>query len=554
MIPNIMFDTGSEGEVRVFESLRNQLPNTYIVMHSVRWIGGTTQSQGEADFIIFHPQKGVMVIEVKAGILEYKNREWYQTNRNTGIAKQIRDPEEQASNSKFELIKTLNSRKCLVCHAVWFPSVCFDKATLPMNYDEAMLFDQMSLLQPQKDIDRAFSYWGEKIGISTNLDNIETENIINTLAPNLRLIPSMKIDYDNAEKHFIQLTREQAIILDFLKFQKKAVIAGAAGTGKTLIAIEKARQLHNEGKKTLFLCFNNLLATYLNKQYSHYGFKISTFDSLASSFGVTQPTYEKTRTFFLELLLDDNSDFFYTNIVIDEGQDFENDWLEYLEYRATDCFYVFYDENQSLYNKELPSLISNAPTKLTLSINCRNTEAIAKTAYGAINLQKKSIHTLSGVKGIQPTLLPELSIKDLAKQINLVINDFCIKTSVPLHNVAVITMNTWNDSILKKMSNEMKIKWGDSLEENMVHFNTARKYKGLEADLLIITDLDWNSMQSDVYKRLLYTTCSRAKHQLYIVSPNIEDIDTELVLRSILGEESKRVGTRKFLKLLNLKS
>ena len=87
MIPHKAYQTGSEGEDRIFESLQSQLPNSYTVFHSVRWVGSDRKrSQGEADFLVFHPQKGVLIIEVKAGIIEVdNNRTWSQTNRNTGL-------------------------------------------------------------------------------------------------------------------------------------------------------------------------------------------------------------------------------------------------------------------------------------------------------------------------------------------------------------------------------------------------------------------------------------------------------------------------------------
>lgn len=556
MIPSTMVETGSEGEVRVFESLRSLLPDEYIVMHSLRWIGSSTKrSQGEADFAIFHPQKGLMAIEVKAGIMEYNNRQWKQTNRNTGIGKYITDPEHQASESKFKFINLLKNKRLMICHAVWFPSVDVFGIILPPNYNEEMLFDQKALQEPKKYLDKAFSFWEKETGYITNLSKEEESSIINSLAPNFRLAPSMKLEYQTNENSFVQLTDEQTRIIDFLKFQDKATIFGAAGTGKTFIAIEKARQLHEEGKNVIFLCYNNLLSEYLNLLYSHYGFTISTFDSLALKQVGNRGSYKDTRESFLNYLYSNENDFIYTDIVIDEGQDFESDWLEYLDLSINGVFYVFYDHNQSLYGKELPKFIANSPTRLTLTINCRNTESIAKTAYKVINEYNKSVKVLSGIEGKQPELLPLLStFTDQSKQINKVINKFCSLTSVPLHKIAVITMENWDESSLSKISEIFKMKWSRNIENNHVLFNTARKFKGLEADLIIITDFDWYKMEDETYRNLLYTAFSRAKHQLYIISADIDTIDTSRVLKYLLGANSKRTGRRNLLKLLNLKN
>lgn len=81
---------GSEGEKQVYEAL-HRLSNDYVVFYSFRWLGTITQrrSEGEADFVMFHPSKGVLSIEVKAGDIGYRGGNWIQTNRHTGEEKVI---------------------------------------------------------------------------------------------------------------------------------------------------------------------------------------------------------------------------------------------------------------------------------------------------------------------------------------------------------------------------------------------------------------------------------------------------------------------------------
>ena len=62
---------------------------------------------------------------------------------------------------------------------------------------------------------------------------------------------------------------EQKCILNYLTEQKTAVIQGVAGTGKTLIAMEKARRHADAGERVLFLCYNAQLKTYLSENYTH---------------------------------------------------------------------------------------------------------------------------------------------------------------------------------------------------------------------------------------------------------------------------------------------
>ena len=145
MIPPIPTDFhGSRGEERIFRALRS-LPDEVIVLHSLRWSNSGSwnpninKPQGEGDFVVLHPQFGILVLEVKGGEIRCNDGQWYQKNRKTGYEEKIW-PEEQASRTKFRILEELKTRfggtdSTLVCHAVWFPDQLIDdRACLPMSY------------------------------------------------------------------------------------------------------------------------------------------------------------------------------------------------------------------------------------------------------------------------------------------------------------------------------------------------------------------------------------------------------------------------------------
>lgn len=152
--------------------------------------------------------------------------------------------QKKQTNLSLSLLRYLEILNCLVCHAVWFPSVSFPKNNLPPNYHPDMILDGESVLNPEKAIENVFNYWSKELNRTTQLNKAQEESVIQKIAPTLNLLPSLKLDFDNREQRFVKLTS--------LKLQQKAAISGSAGTGKTFIALEKTRQLHQEGAKVVF--------------------------------------------------------------------------------------------------------------------------------------------------------------------------------------------------------------------------------------------------------------------------------------------------------------
>ena len=67
---------GSVGEERIYTAL-SKLPNEYVVFHSVHWNKAKPSGNivwGESDFAVFHPCRGLIVIEVKSGGISCKFR------------------------------------------------------------------------------------------------------------------------------------------------------------------------------------------------------------------------------------------------------------------------------------------------------------------------------------------------------------------------------------------------------------------------------------------------------------------------------------------------
>ena len=87
MIPCVVSDedfNNSIGERDVYEALEQGLPDDCIVFHSIGWQKRDQfdfPQWGEADFTVFLPRYGILVIEVKSGAIHCKENKIYQENR-----------------------------------------------------------------------------------------------------------------------------------------------------------------------------------------------------------------------------------------------------------------------------------------------------------------------------------------------------------------------------------------------------------------------------------------------------------------------------------------
>ena len=252
MLPPEVKKFQHSSERKVYEVLHQDLPASVTVFYSFWWLhsggngdaddGRDTAVQGEGDFVIFDPARGVMVIEVKGGTVTCKRGEWRQKNRRRGTEK-TSWPQGQANTTSHEIRKRVRravpeAASLLFCHAVWFPECTPDRKSLPWDCPSEILLDAKDVAHPEVGIRRVFEFWRKRFSEFGGIGTKYAKRVFEELAPSSGFAASI----GELETEFFRLTRNQAKIIDFLDEQPHAAVHGAAGTGKTLIALEKARR------------------------------------------------------------------------------------------------------------------------------------------------------------------------------------------------------------------------------------------------------------------------------------------------------------------------
>ena len=137
------------------------------------------------------------------------------------------------------------------------------------------------------------------------------------------------------------------------------LVIGAAGTGKTVLALGMAEKLAQDGKKVLVLCFTESLAQWLNQQIgvpnpAVWAIKRYAVDLLrqAGKAVVIEDTPQFWSAIALEAVAEAlprlNRD--WQAVIVDESQDLtEDDWLLIEELSRGRLLWAFFDPDQSFW-------------------------------------------------------------------------------------------------------------------------------------------------------------------------------------------------------------
>jgi hypothetical protein len=565
MYPNQLSpDTESDAERRLYQAFQDELDDRYTVFHSVAWQSLEPDGRprdGESDFVIAHPQRGILVLEAKGGGIRYSPRtgRWTSADR-AGQVHDIKDPFAQAKDSKYVLLDLLKEmlrqprRRINIGHAAAFPDVVVGEDWLGPDKPHQIVLDATDLADLSGWVGRALAYWrGPETQKETAPGEEAVQALMDLLGKVWELRPAMWGEFVQEQQQLIRLTEQQYLILDVLNRQRRAAICGCAGSGKTMLAVEKASRLARQGFHILLTCFNKHLAADLRTQLKPspnldiVNFHALCYD-LARRAGVL-PVKRDEDTFFNrqlpEALMDaaDALGIRYDAIVVDEGQDFREDWWIPLQTLLRDpdhgILYIFFDDNQRLYVPDSTFPIQQPPYPLT--VNCRNTQNIHQTV---VKFYKAEVSPAArGPVGRPVEVVFYDTPQYLRSTLQAVLRRLTVDERIPTDEIVVLTPRSLSKSRLLGGSNsggpELTDTWPSS--PGQVYCTTIYDFKGLERAVVILADIHSWPPEWDDMVRLLYVGCSRACNHLIVLLPkNVRPKVQRAFAAAISGSKARR--------------
>src|SRR6266508_1421140 len=538
MVPFPMLPTESSAERRLYERFFTQLSDEYVVYHSVDWVLGARKPgeaviQGEADFIVAHPVDGVLVLEAKGGELEYDpaTRRWTQSGR-SGRHHLDEDPYHQARDEMHSLIEILSHQpgwgrwRPSYGYGVAFPDGLMERDAHPgARADWAIDRDDMDRLDARvREIMRAWRHPGRRFG-AEGMEMLER-----ALGFRVEIRTPLRLQFDREDRKIVELTDDQAYVLSYVTKLHRATIVGAAGSGKTMLALAIASRLAGGGNDTLLTCFNWRLAEYLNEnigevphaQALHFHELCRQVAGEAGLSVTDEPTEDaEARDHFereLRDLLEEGARILgprYDAMVVDEGQDCLPSWwgkLLALHRKPGDGYlFLFADDNQNLYGRGAPEGL--ADLTLPLPANLRNTKPIHE--FVSVFYGGESKPATRGPAGRPVEILGYKDEDDLAHLLALVLKNL-EGEDVPLEDVVVLTPARRAKSALRQRGRVNGYELTDEPGPRKVLTCTVHGFKGLEWPVVILAEIG-ERHQEDL-ARYLYVGGSRARKHLIVLA------------------------------------
>ncbi len=558
---------GQDSERLVAGRLRAALPPDYRLFQNVAWLGRTAPERGlrdgEADIVVAHPDRGFLVIEVKSGEIQRDaHGRWWAGGRELKP-----NPFEQAVTSMHALVNKLAelpdappSFHPIAGHAVALPDVDLASAGARLRLigpeiEPDLVFDRAKLPADDTEltcraVEHAFELWAGESGAKRPPGQQGVHLLEEILETPIALRSLLRGEIADGERAVVELTQHQIGVLQRLQRNRRVQIVGAAGTGKTMLAAEKARRLAKEGFETLLVCFNQPLARLLAEETADAAtgghLTVSTFhqfcEDLAREAGtlpkkpnpVTPEWFDETLPDALDEAVEELGPTFHA-IVIDEGQDFDADWLVSLEALLSDpegdVLYVFHDPAQAIYRDDVVDSLGLA-TVVDLDENCRNPGPIhafamshAPDASATVPLREegRAVELIEAAPGA-PTL----------SALRKVLHRLRVDEGVRPWEIAVLVGGSLEDSAVwkeRRFGNE--VLWNGQVDDagktiglaasavpaqpsDAILCDSIRRFKGLEKPVIVLVEL---RPDDERLERLLYIGSSRARQHLVVIAP-----------------------------------
>jgi Nuclease-related domain/UvrD-like helicase C-terminal domain len=555
MFPSFCPPEAPTGEYEIFKLLATDTgASGWIVLHSLDIAEHVRAVQGEADFIVLIPNEGILILEVKSHkSVKLDERGWWLGN---GTKPDKRGPFRQASEALHSIRGYLQARNMtnglLFVSAVVFTSLPFqfnspewhnwqvlDKKRL---HAQPISVNLLNIIRNAREFYASKNLVWMKNGISASPERLD--KVAQALRPRFEILSSPLERKKQLEDGLKRSTEEQLRIIDDSAENPRLLVSGLAGTGKTTLAIEVVRREKMIRTETVvgFFCFNHLLGRFLASECKPLGsgIRLGSFHSWMMEFSDTTPSSNQAadpkfwnrelpdlciarltapgaQNGFLDLLvLDEAQDLFiepYLDIfdLLLKGGLKGGQWRFFGDFERQDIFAKGVVPKDDFFNKRIDQ---RCALKI-LSENCRNTQEISSALTIHARLKPGYSKVLRQDTRHDPEIRRYKNEAEQMESVQGLLDQYQAEGFKP--SEIVLLSPRKSGCLAQALASAPP--WKGRIKEyagkpSSLTFSTIYAFKGLEAAVVILTDIDSLVSQRDF--DIIYVGMSRALHRLAV--------------------------------------
>lgn len=502
-------------EQEVLHRLELGLPTAYTVLHGVSWaqVHDERERHGELDVVVVNATGDVLLVEVKAGEVEFGAE---------GIFKRYGQQR----------------------HAV-HAQVRLQYAAMRTRLDQAGLVVQVGamLVVPHACVTREVAQWPrERIVDASQYDDLvhwvrqalpvgpaapaRQAQVVAFFANLLHLEPDVSALACQLGQATAQLAGGLATWVPRLEVPGGLLrVVGTAGSGKTQLAVQQLRQADGRGQRAAYLCFNRPLADHMARLLPP-RVVAQTFHELAerhyrADHGVpdftTAGIFDRLEAHAIDWLMTGEPDL--DLLVIDEMQDFKPAWVQALlaRLRESGCALLLEDPEQSLYGDREPFDIAGE-VRLSAPENYRSPRTVVDLV-NALRLTNVPVIAAGARQGSFQEPRYYASAAEL-QSATVTAVETCLRQGFALADVVVLSLHGLGRSQLltldrlgpwrlRRPTGRYGADGQPIWTDGDLMADTVLRFKGQSAPAVVLTEIDFAEF-TDVMRRRLFVGLTRA--------------------------------------------
>ena len=518
---------GRSEELDTLRQLQAELPPAYTVFHGIHWSREYRDGIkfGELDFVVVNQAGKVLVIEQKNGRLE---------ETDNGLVKVYFDRVKPVGDQVRRNLNGVREK---------FKAAQHYQADLQLDYliycpDHRVANLNAAALDSSRIVDaESRGRLAERVGslLEPGQPCPHAERVHQFFRQTFDLVPDVHARVSSQERNFTRLSTELVHLLQGLEMQRfRLRVDGTAGAGKTLVARQFFDQATSRNRRPLFVCYNRPLAEKFGAGIGEHGM-VATFHGLCRQFLAERghrfdwDEMKRDPTFWsqtIELVSGERipGEWKFDTLIVDEGQDFEQEWVEILKLFLRDDQEILWLEDQDQNLRDQPPVVLDGFVGYRARRNYRSPESIARFIRRTLPFKFEGANDLPGL-GVGVT--PYSKAADQPAAVGKIVNGL-LGQGFSFDDIVVLTLRGSGESVfsgrervggynLRRFTQGYDLFGNQLMTPGKLLFESVRRFKGQQAPAIVLVDVDPVPDRWEAFQRLLYSGMTRATVRLELL-------------------------------------